>query len=330
MAKILCGTSGVEFECSFLSLSLHSREYSHPVFYLPHKKLLGLYSKYVQGEMGETESYLLFLAYLKSTGLIEFRVPAQRTALTSSIIAANFHDLILVSEKIRTTPHPESIFSQFVISPDTKSLDNIPYIIASWEQAFEDFKDGYRASKKRESIAELEEKLDRILFSPSKSETIFAAKLAEWAAKAGDFPQFSCSTPFGLLSLDSYWKLIIRKCVNQESIFSVPEKDLAELLSHCEDNIEAGSTYSHHLFSLLRKGVHSQTSFLGLGTSTYNFTILPEESSVETANKAAIVANAPLTPPARIDYPNNFAYIKAKLAFDMAASTSQNQTGASK
>ena len=42
------------------------------------------------------------------------------------------------------------------------------------------------------------------------------------------------------------------------------------------------------------------------------------DTSVETANKLAIVQNAPTELPVRINYPSQFAYIKAKLAYDMA------------
>ena len=96
----------------------------------------------------------------------------------------------------------------------------------------------------------------------------------------------------------------------------IPSKDVQELLEHCEEYIDAGSIYAHHLFKILKEGMKKQQGFLGLGDFT--FSIISEDTSAEQANRIAIIQNAPTEAPRRIDYPSQFAYLKAKLAFEMA------------
>src|SRR5574343_514710 len=100
MAKVLCSFSGVEFNCDYLPIALHSREYAHPIFFLPQKKLLGLYQKYRHNELDPISSFLVFCAYLNSTDLVEWRAPARRLPQTEQIIANNFEHLVEVVEKI--------------------------------------------------------------------------------------------------------------------------------------------------------------------------------------------------------------------------------------
>lgn len=317
MATVLCGISGIEFKVDHLSIHLQSREYAHPVFFLPAKKLPALYSKYQQGEMNSIDSYLTFLAFLNSTNLIEWRVPAARTNLTDSIIANNFESLVFITEKMLVIPSYENVFSKIAITPDTKNLANVDMWIANWELILNDYLSGYVEERKRKEISEIESKLEKLFYSSERSETLLSAKLADWADKAGSFPRFPVSIGSNLvIPCNEYWKQIIRKCQKSESIISIPSADLDELLSHCEENIEAGTIWGHELFEILRKGKANQSNFLGLGDFT--FSIIPSDTSVETANKIAIIQNAPEAEPQRVNYPSQFAYIKAKLAYDMA------------
>lgn len=317
MARVLCGISGIEFTVEHLNISLQSREYAHPVFFIPQKKLLSLYSLYQKGEMPSTDAYLSFLAYLNSTDLVEWRTPAKRTNLTDSIIAQNFESLVSIIEKMNAIRNYSEYFNHLAITPDTSTLTNIDMWIASWEQTYEDFLSGYAQDRKRAELGDIEERLERILYSGTEIKEIkFASKLAEWADKAGSFPRFPVSIGSNtIIPCNEYWKSIIRKCHSAESIFSVPSADLEELISHCEEYIEVGSTFGHHLFESLRQGQKSQSNFLGLGD--FQFSIVSADTSVETANKLSIVQNAPTELPQRINYPSQFAYIKAKLAYDM-------------
>lgn len=323
MAKVLCSISGIQFSCEYLPISLSQREYSHPVFHLPQKKLLGLYQKYRHGELNTIDSYLTFLAYLNSTELVTWRVPAKFTPKTESIIANNFDDLLLAISRINSIRNPSVHFSHIAISPDTCTLDNVHYWIASWLDTYDSFVSSAASMKLACSIHELEEKLEYLIKDANRNETKFATRLAEWAEKAGCFPHFQILYQGSAIKISDYWKLIIRKCVNQESIFQIPSKDLQELIDHCEDNIDAGSIYGFNLFKILREGKEKQQAFLGLGPTS--FSILSVDSSVEDANKAAIIASATDEAPMRIDYPSTFQYLKAKLAWDMAQHHKEEQ-----
>ena len=316
MAKILCGISGIEFSCDHLPIYLDSREYAHPIFFMPQKKLLGLYQKYRHGELGEIDSYLLFLAYFNSTDLIEWRVPAKYHAGTQSIIANTFDSLVSAVEKINRVKNPSVHFSHISVSPDTSNFTNCAYWIASWESTYESFVSGYASQRLKQELCDIEEKLAYLCKDANRDEVLFAARLATWADKAGTFPRFPIQVGASVMPCNEYWKQIIRKCTNAESIFNIPSKDVQELLEHCEEYIDAGSIYAHHLFKILKEGMKKQQGFLGLGDFT--FSIISEDTSAEQANRIAIIQNAPTEAPRRIDYPSQFAYLKAKLAFEMA------------
>lgn len=324
MAKILCSISGVQFSCDFVPISLNSREYHHPIFSLPQKKLLGLYQKYRHNELDPISSYLTFLAYLNSTGLVEFRSPAIYTPQTESIIANNFDSLVSCVERMNRISNPSVQFSRIAVTPDTKNLSNVHYWIGSWESTYEDFTSGYAAFKHSQALHEIESKLEYLIKDSDRNEVQFASRLAAWAEKAGNFPKFHIQVGNSTIPISEYWKQIIRKCTNSESIFSIPSNDLKELLDHCEDNIDAGSIYGYHLFKILREGKEKQSNFLGLGD--FQFSILPQDTSVESANKLAIIQNAPDKEPSRLDYPSQFQYLKAKLAWDMKVSHKEEET----
>jgi hypothetical protein len=318
MAKILCGISGIEFSCEHLPIYLSSREYAHPIFFMPQKKLLGLYQKYRHGELNEIDSYLLFLAYLNSTDLIEWRVPAQYTPESASIIAQAFESLVDTCEKMNRIKNPSVHFARISISPDTKKLTNVSYWITSWESTYEDFVSGYATQRQKQELADIEARLEYISKDANRSEVQYASRLAVWADKAGTFPRFPITLGSAVIPCNQYWQQIIRKCTNAESIFTIPQQDLQELLDHCEENIDAGSTYAHDLFQFLREGKAKQQNFLGLGD--FQFSIISDDTSVEQANTLAIIQNAPAEFPKRTDYPSEFKFLQAKLAYSLKVS----------
>lgn len=323
MARILCGISGIEFSCEHLPIYLSSREYAHPIFFLPQKKLLGLYQKYRHSELNEIDSYLLFLSYLNSTDLVEWRVPAQKHPQTALIIANNFEALVNVVERMNTIRNPNVNFSHISVGPETKTLQNVSYWIASWEETYDSYISGYASQKIQVELHDLEEKLEFLIKDVNRCEVKFASRLAEWADKAGNFPKFPVQVGLNTIPCNEYWKQIIRKCVNAESVYLIPSKDIQELLDHCEEYIDAGSIYAFNLFKIIRVGLSKQSNFLGLGD--YNFTIINTEDSVEKANKLAIIKSAPTEKPSRLQYPSSFSYLKAKLAWDMAQEDKRKQ-----
>lgn len=323
MAKILCSHSNILFECSYLPIALNQREYAHPIFHLPQKKLIGLYQKYRHGELGPTEAYLTFLAFLNSTNLVEFRVPATMGTNSAQIIGNNFDDLVDVVTKMNCIKNPSIHFAHIAITPETQSLDNIKYWIESWKQTYVEFCEGYRNQKFHASVLELEQKLEHLIKDANRNEVKFAARLADWAEKVGSFPRFQLKAMGQIMICADYWKLIIRKCTNKESIFQIPINDIQELYDHCQDNIDAGSIYGFNLFKFLKEGLQNNQDYLGIGTPV-KFSVISDSTSTEDANKAAIIAAAPDKEPQRIHYPSTLAYYKAKLAWDLKLSQGED------
>lgn len=323
--KILCAKSGIHFQCEFFPAYLDSREVSHPIFHLSQKKLLSFVPKWAAGELNEIDSYLLFLSLLNSTGQCEFRSAAKPIASTSSIIANNMEDLVQLVGSINLITHPEEVFSRIAISPENSTLENCHYWIANWETQLEDFKEGYQSYYLRQDLNRREEALEKLIKSPHK-EIQLATQIANWASIAGEFPTFAVQTQFGNMDCAEYWKLIIRKCINAESIFAIPLADLDELIEHCEDKIQHGSIYAHTLMEILRSGRTKNKNFLGLGDwdisqSSISYMIVRSEDSVESANMDLLVKTAPTAEPKITDYPTRFEYLKAKSRYFLSQST---------
>lgn len=323
--KILCAYSGIEFSCEHFPASLYSRETSHPIFNIPQKKLLSYMGKWATlNALTPTDSYLLFLALLKSTDLVDFRVPVERTEQTNSIIATNMEALAKTVSRLNTVYTPSVVFPRYVISPDTRTLANIHFWIENWNDTYQDFLDGYRSTHESQKLIQREHALERMIKNPHKPISSIAPQLAEWAALAGSFPVFLIKSPFtGMnISCSDYWKIIISKCANEESIFSIRRKDIEELLEHCEEFIPVGSIFSNALFKTLRHALERQRNFLGLGDldigRTISYKILEETDSIESANIQAMIASAPDHCPDPKEYPNKLLYLKAKMRWEMA------------
>ena len=321
--KILCAISGIEFTCEHFPATLHSREVSHPVFSLPQRKLLSYLGKWSSGELTPTDSYLLFLAILNSSGLVDFRVPVSQNKDTASIVAQNMEHLAKTVSKLNAVTNPHVVFPRYVVSPDTKFLENVKHWISNWNQAYQDFTEGYARSYDARKLINREAALERMIKNPHLPVSTYASKIADWASVAGQFPEYLTISPFtGLkISMSEYWQEIIIKCSREESIFAVPQVDIQDLLEHCEQNISIGTIYSNALFSVLRKALEKQRNFLGLGDmdlSRGKYQILSTDDTTETANLKAMIDSAPEHEPKLEQYPNKIAYLKAKLRFQMA------------
>lgn len=313
MANIICAISSIPFKCSHLPITLSNREYSHPIFALDQKQLFPLYKKYTAGELTDIDSYLLFLALLKSTDKVEFVVPAQITTSTPRIVANNISQLINVIWSSNAIYNPRFKQPRFFMRKDNCNLDNINIWIHAWRDNIEDFKSGLSAQEEREKLRHVEDKLSKIIFTPEAGNIRLAAACAEWACKAAGFPATKAES----------WKKIIRKCYSLEAMFSTSKQDLKEIKEFCEENIEAGSIHYRKLMQTLRTGIANHNDFLGLGTlsssqDSLGYSIVPQDSTKEEETMLAIIAKAPRTEPKESDYPNKISYIRARLAYRQA------------
>jgi len=320
MARITCPISGIKFKCEHVPMSIASNDYAHPIFYLPQRKLLGLYTTYTKGNLTDTDSYLLFLALLHSTGNVSFSVPATQTNQTQFIIAANIAQLVRVMWQTDSIVHPSFRQPSYVVREDTADLSNIKLWIGAWSKNIIDFKQGLDRLSDLEKLTKIEKKLTKLIFTPEAGNIKLAAAAADWADKAAVFPKHKRET----------WKGIIRKCYNLSAMFSTPKKELMELKSYCEENLEVGSVHFHTLMNILKTGIANHNDFLGLGAlegttkaKDCGYTLLETDNTKNEAALLDIISNAPIEAPIESNYQSKLAYLRAKLAYKQATKVSK-------
>ena len=324
MAKILCAKSGIQFNVDHFPISFTQNECHHPIFNASLKRLWKYYPKWQTGELDEIDSYLLFLSLLNATDLVEFRCAALRHQNTTNIIQQNMELLYSTIGHIAAIRNPRFILPRFVISPETKKLDNVKHWIALWQDTYLDFCNGLKNQDLKTKLQKREAALERLIKNPAIKPERYSHLLAQWACDAGQFPTFPLSIKGSNISIAEYWKDIIQKCYNSTEIIQIEKKDLIELLEHCEENIELGSIFSYQLFTTLREGLETIDGFFGIGNTT--FSILSGDDDVGQSNLQLLINDAPVSEPRRMDYPSEFAYLKAKMKYSLAISSTNTNT----
>lgn len=325
MAKILCAISGIEFTCEHVPMALHSREAKHPIFYLPTKKLYALYAKWSQGELTDTDSYLLFCALYNITDLVEFTSPFERSALSKSIVANNLPKLVEVINRIDAVNHHlhEQVFARMHVSHETKDMASCALWIEIWNKNYVDYISGYKNELLRTRVRQREDVLQKLIKKADKEPNKYARVLAKWAADAAKFPEFEVENVFTntKTTLSAYWQQIIEMCCKEDRIYLIPKADFDELMEHCEANIEPGTIYSYTLSELLKTGLYKKKNYLGLGEIDLvgtPFRILNASDNIQDANMLAMIDSAPKSLPLRANYESNIAYLRASLAYKQA------------
>lgn len=342
--NVTCALSGIQFTCQHFPATVSSPDLAHPIFYLPANKLVSLSTKWVDGELTSTDSYLLFLALLSSTNRIEWRCPVAKTSATDSIVAKNMEKLVLVVSKTLAVSNSKSVLAElpmFSICRESNDLSNVSEWLDLWLNGLSTNAAKYRTATQLNSKMDIEETLQRYIRDSSRDVSTYASTLANWADVAGDFPRFAIKTPDGQhLPINVYWKQLIIRCTKKDSLFSVDGKDLNELLEHCEENIPHGSIYAHSLMKVLRNCKDTQRNFFGSFNETWELlegtpskansndttisstatssATISEPTSVEIANRNALLASAPSSKPERRNYSTLALYLKATIAYDMA------------
>lgn len=321
--KIICAYSAIQFSCEHMPGMYGDDNSCHPIFNLPQRKLLNYTKKWAAGELSPIENYLLFIALLKSTELVSFRVQCNVSEKTESVIANNMEKLIKIAAKVTQIKKHTNFFPHFIITQETKSLVMTPHWIQSWEDTYKEYLDGYKKSYDSKNLIDKERALERLIRNPHNHVSTYSSKIAEWASVAGSFPEFNIKSPFsGLpISCSDYWKILIKKAASEETLHQIRQKDLEELIEHCETNIPIGSIYSHELFKVLRTAKKKQEAFLELGDmdivkTTYQ--ILTSNDSAEHANIRAMIQSAPAEKPKPESYPSKMAYLVAQARWNMA------------
>lgn len=335
-AYVTCGKSSLAYPCAHLhsSIKLHSREIDHPIFKSSYANLISCYDAYEAGNLTNEQSYLLYLAFLNSTGLIEWRTGAIQTMHTQSIIAQTLPALVSICDALVTSSsNVRKIHSLQLpicaISPETANLSNCKYWISTWEQCFDDYDTGYDRIDANQRLIAKTESLENMLRNRQHNNNDKAAgMLAEWASLACNFAGIDCIIADGEhedapISLALYWKRIIRQCASKASIYDIHTADLDECLDHCEDALaEHDSFAADTLITTLRTALKQKAQFYSEGDIDITeagtlYKILSPSDSVEDAAKQVLIDTAPLVAPVLRDYPSKYQYLKALTKYQM-------------
>lgn len=321
MARVTCAISGVHFSVDYLESSHipHTVGYYHPVFTIPHPRLYQLYYQHTRNKLSPTDSYLLFCAFLHSTGQVDWQHPASlnpHEARTKKLIQNNLAQLIKVIEKTGIIQHPSFTQPSFVVSYDNSQLEQIANWIIAWEENLVLFNTKLADQITRKSLQEVENRLSGMVNSGVPLDKL-ASIVAEWASQAAEFPH----------DKDDLYKKVIRSCFNSTKMFNTPLTTIKEVNEFCMSNIQVGSVHFHTLCEILKEGIHRHIDYLGGSSLALGYTMLPvsgtpsSRAEKEVKNEAellTIAANAPVDTPVRHEYPNNLAFLRAKLAYRVA------------
>lgn len=328
MAKATCAISGIKFEVAMLrDLDIpHTAGYYHPIFRATHKQLYELYYKHTRGKLIPTDSYMLFLAFLESSGQVRWDHPVTLGATepaTNRIVENNMRQLIAVLEK--SAMINSSAFSQpsFVVSYDNSRLSQIANWIEAWEDNITEYKEDRADNIQLQALAKVEHRLSYLILSGESAHT-FAHVIADWANRAAGFPEES----------KEVYIAAIKNCFNSTKMFNTPLVLLKEIKDYCECNIAAGSIHFHTLIQVLKEGIHRHLDYLGSDTAR-GYLLLPTLEAKENATAAAaknteqleaIIATAPTTAPVAIDYKTNMDFIRAKLAYRVSLNKAKTES----
>lgn len=309
--KVFCQYSGITFEVeNFPNFKL---DYVHPIFSASPKHLLSRAGDWAAQRFNEKESRLLFLSLLHTTELVEFRTAATPE---HSTVQKNMEAVLRFVAWQSGLTNPSIVFPKFAITLETKTLGNVKHWLQVWQEAKDDFENGYRSTSIASRLRIKEAALERLIKSSQRKTEDYAGLLATWAMDASDAPA----------SIREFWVSLFK--LKGLAIYNCKAVDLTDLVEHLEDRLEHGSIFSAACMQHVRRLAAMNKAGLGyslgmpmetlegvdlLALSKDPFTIVEDE--IETYNRNIIAATAPDEEPLLKDYPSKVAWLRAKAAF---------------
>lgn len=313
--KLYCRFSGIEYSIAD-TFGSYQHVSIHPFFELPVKFYFSRAGDWAANRLHETERKLLFLGLLNSTDLVHFKHPAFPS---DALVQQSMEKCMKIVSWITALKNPAVLLPQFSITKETCKLENIGHWLDCWYEARKDFEDGYVATSHLAKLRNREYALERLIRNAHKKVDDYSGLLAAWAMDAASVPK----------NLHEYWKPIFT--TKGVSVYGLKQADIEECLEHMEEHLEHGSIYANavlkHLRGLAKKNKQGLAFGLGMEDSEFQnldldalskqpFKIV--EDSVETANKEEIASRATEDRPQAKDYPSRVAYLRAKIAWEMA------------
>lgn len=317
--KVTCRFSGIEFRAEHFNFSTIGE---HPLFHLPVDRLLGLFSIWVnqdnEGEsttqaarLTETETKMLFVAFLKATELVHFNSPAYPTYEIATKNLPALAEFLVFRQKI---PDIEIAYPNISINELTNDCRAAIDWIQVWNERKANWLDGYKREKINLKLQELEAALVKLIRSPMGDQSRKVSRLAHWAMVASDAPK----------ALHEYWTSLFK--LKGLEIYQAKSVDLDELLEHMERNLPGDGMFVFETLAHLRE-IHAR-NLKGILYNLKDGSLDPfdlekdpfkfVEDDMESINKKIVASSAPTTAPKLGDYPNKFLFLKAQAAYLLA------------
>ena len=306
--KIRCKLSGVNFEVqNFANTQIQG---IHPLFSCDILTHMTFLPDWRAGRLTEDECRVLFCSMLYQTELVDFRTtPVPKF----STIQNNMEHLFQVLTWLPALTNVRKTLPSYVITHTTRHLANISVILNSWDTEKLNWREGYAREHARARAAQKEDALLHLIRDSSKKTRDYATQLGKWALEASDAPT---------VIRDSWLKLFQLKGLE---VYGAKTAELSELLDWMVTRLQHGTSQAHTVLKHLRYLVaESQRADFGIGIDQDNPYIILEDT-VESQNRQRIAASAPLEMPVKENYDTQLAYLRAKAAYNIAASEKAKQ-----
>jgi hypothetical protein len=328
--RTICQISGIPIWKSPLLMGMDLAD-EHPIFRL--KKSL-LYTKEMIHRFAFAENTdekkLIYLAFLKSTHLVEFKHPADPSLAT---MEATFYRLQNTAQWLSYAEYHlarQASFPQYIVTFDTRHLENV----RSWLDAVDDIKTKiYRNDLLRDKNAMLlnhEMEIKKELGDANIFNRAFTPKLARWALEV-------CDITIKHKNYAKYMKLL---CTPLQEAFIYKMEEFLEVqeilqlgLPNVEENPQAISVM-HQMSQLIRECRRGFTEFSMIDDSdsaeVKDFEILVDVGDDNEHRRVKInqhLVDVPTEMPQLRDYPSKLAYLKAKAKWDISQSMKRKQIG---
>jgi len=358
--KCICPISAVHYEVLGISYSSRMDKISlpqfptatifsapHPIFNVPQTFLLSRTKDWVELRLGDIESRLLFLALLKSTGLVHFQCAAEPSVKTVSQNMSELLRMISWHVEMKGKFH----LPQYIVAQDTKYLTEISHFIQSWNDAKNEYVNRRQKSLLSIRADSLEDRIMAKLKSSAIDPDRYAKLMLQWAMDASNLPDKTEADKI----IRQQW--IDTFCIkeNDMAIYRANLVHLEDMYEYFQENLNVAYNYSivtavmERLRDRIRRVKGGVLGYL-MGDRSYkdSFIILDEDeydnitggenignsigrkSNNEGINILNTISDAPIQEPKKSDYPNLVEYIRAKAKWNLSKSYNSSSNSSSK
>jgi hypothetical protein len=297
-------------------------------------QLLAIYERlYCEGLATDTESRLLALALLNTSGLIIWDSPALADydlALAHHAIPELAAHIRFMTDSSRIKNVLSSCFASLRIDDANCDMEILPTICQEWSRNAAEYFDNLAETKRLAANAQMLESLQRLLAVQYKNPSRYIKHLANWVivATQAPFDLITVSTTSGKteqLTKADYYRYILEfsgNVIKDSYSYEITTDSINELLDLMLDKLDYSNSFcfaaSNLLKDLLASGQYHNSR--GFQARYLKSLAIQEYLDMDT----------PLTEPVRSDYPEYKDYFLAKQKYicQQSALANKNDIGA--